>query len=135
MGWFVASIFTLALWTVWGVFAKVAGRYAGTATILLSQAVGNFVIYAAVAYYTRLRFEGKPMGIALGIGAGIAGTLGTLVFLYALTKGRASIVVPLSAMYPVVVAVVSILLLKEPFTWKVGLGVFFATLAVLLLAL
>lgn len=123
------------MWTVWGVFAKVAGRYAGTTTILLCQGAGNFVVYAAVAYWTRFRFEAKPMGIALGIGAGILGTLGTLVFLYALSKGRASVVVPVAAMYPVFVAVVGFTLLKEPFTWKAGLGVFFAGLAVLLLAL
>lgn len=80
-------------------------------------------------------FKGKPAGLALGFAAGIVGTLGTLFFYMALSRGRASVVVPMTALYPLLVAIIGITVLREPFTWKVGLGTGFAVVAMLLFSL
>jgi transporter family protein len=125
----------LGLWTIWGVAVKLSTRYADTSSLILAQGVGNMVVTLAVAVWTRFHIQGKPTGLALGLAAGIVGTLGTLFFYMALSRGRASVVVPMTALYPLLVAIIGITVLREPFTWKVGLGTGFAVVAMLLFSI
>jgi transporter family protein len=123
------------MWTIWGVTGKLATRYTDTPTLMIAQGVGNLLVALAVAFWTRFQFKGELPGIGLALAAGLMGTLGTLFFYFALSKGRASVIVPMTALYPLLVAVIGITFLGEPFTWKVGLGTGFALLAMLLFSL
>jgi len=133
--WLIPAFIALGLWTIWGVAVKLSTRYADTSTLLLAQGVGNMVVTFAVAIWARFHIEGRPAGLALGFAAGIMGTLGTLFFYMALNRGRASVVVPMTALYPILVAIIGVTVLREPFTWKVGLGAGLAMVAMLLFSI
>jgi transporter family protein len=67
---------------------------------------------------------------------GVAGTLGTLFLLYALRQGgKASLVVPITALYPLVTIILAVLLLRERVTIQQGIGMALAVIAVVLLSL
>jgi transporter family protein len=60
---------------------------------------------------------------------------GIIAFVFALSHGgKASIVVPMTAMYPVVTIGLSVAILKEQITPTTGLGIVFALIAVFLLS-
>jgi transporter family protein len=60
--------------------------------------------------------------------------LGIITFSFALsTGGKASIVVPLTALYPIVTIVLGVAILKEQLTPTHGLCIVFALVAVILL--
>jgi len=60
---------------------------------------------------------------------------GIIAFVFALNHGgKASIVVPMTAMYPVVTIALSVGILKEQITPTTGMGVVFAMIAVFLLS-
>jgi transporter family protein len=65
---------------------------------------------------------------------GVLATLGMLAFYAAMEKGRASVVGPVTALFPIVTVVGSMLILKERLTVVQGAGICFALAAILLLA-
>jgi len=57
------------------------------------------------------------------------------LFVFALSHGgKASIVAPMTGMYPVVTVVLSVAILKEQITPTTGMGIIFALIAVFLLS-
>lgn len=67
-------------------------------------------------------------------GAGLAGALGFLYFFNALSKGPATIVIPLTSMYVVISSILAFLFLAEPLSLKKVLGILFAIAAVIMMA-
>jgi transporter family protein len=75
-----------------------------------------------------------PKGVALGITTGLLGFLGALFFLLAVSAGPVSLIVSLTALYPVISILLAVFILQEPITLKQGLGISFALVAMLLVA-
>lgn len=67
--------------------------------------------------------------------AGILGSLGYVFFIKALERGKASIVIPLTALYPAITVVFALLLLKEKITVLQALGIVLALVATILMSL
>jgi transporter family protein len=77
--------------------------------------------------------ELKASTIALSVVAGILGVLGTMTFYVQLRVAPTSIVVPLSALYPVVTVVLAYFFLHEDLTLARVAGVVCALVAIWLL--
>ncbi len=134
--WIVYSLLSLLLWGVWGVVLKEASRgiswrqlyvYSGLATIAAVSTVAA-VGWAEVASTPRLQ-------AGLSILAGAFGTLGYIFMVKALAAGgKASIVVPLTSLYPAVTVVLAYLVLRESLPPHRLLGVVLAIAAIYLLS-
>ncbi|WP_423793270.1 EamA family transporter [Methanocaldococcus indicus] len=66
--------------------------------------------------------------------AGIFVVLGSLVLYYALYKGKASIVVPISSIGPAITVILSIIFLKETLTINQAIGVILILIGIILLS-
>jgi len=83
---------------------------------------------------------GKPtvafnMQTATAMLVGVLGVSASMTFYYALERGKVSIVVPLTAMYPIVTVVLAAVILKEELSLTQGVGVLLAIVAVLLISI
>jgi len=133
--WFPPSIACLILWGVWGFFPKLATRYLPPGSVFIYQALGTLVVIFFVLISINFRPEVHPRGIIFSILAGLAAALGTVFFLLALAKGKASVVVTMTALYPLITLLLSAIFLKETLTLKQALGVLFSLAALLLFSL
>ena len=133
--WFIFALIALLLWGVWGLFPKLATNYLTPASVMVFSGIGNLLVLIGVLAFLNFRPDVHPRGITLAIVAGLLGTLGTIPFLYAISKGKASVVVPLTSLYPLVTIVLALLILREPMTLKQGVGIILALIALLLFAL
>jgi transporter family protein len=70
----------------------------------------------------------------IGFLAGIVSSVGLISFYALLTKKDASLVVPLTALYPALTAILAIIFLKEPLTILKALGVVLSVVAIALLS-
>jgi transporter family protein len=68
------------------------------------------------------------------IGAGVALVVAVVFYFLALSEGPASVVVPIYGMFIVGGAVLGLLFLHEPFTFRKALGIFLAVVSVYLIA-
>ena len=131
-GWFFFGLIALVLWGVWGFFPKLATQYIDAKSVLIFQVVGSIIISLLVLGLLRFRLEVHPKGMAYAFLTGVSGTVGFLFFLYSLGRGKASVVVTMTALYPLVTILLSFLLLRESITLRQGIGLIFALIAMAL---
>ncbi len=132
--WFYLSLLTLILWGVWGFFAKVSSNYIGPQAVYLWGSAGATAVTLISLAFLGFRFEISIQGIIYGLLAGLTGGGGVIFFYYALKYGKASVVVTLTALYPLFTILLSFLFLKEEITFRQAVGMVFALLAMLLMA-
>ena len=82
----------------------------------------------------RLRISAQPVGVSLAVVTGALGALGALSYLYAITRGRVSLVVSFTALYPALTIVLAALFLHEAITPRQWAGVLLAMAAMALIA-
>jgi len=132
--WFIFGLFALILWGVWGFLPKLATRYIEPRSVLVFQTIGSILVTIVILATIDFRPELHTKGVTLAIVTGIIGTLGTASFLYSIAKGKASIVVTMTALYPIITIILSLLILKEPITIKQGIAIILALTAMALFA-
>ena len=76
-----------------------------------------------------------PKGVALAMFTGIFGLLGALCFITAVDKGKLSVVVTVTALYPVISLTLAFLILKEPVSLMEIVGMILALVAIVLLSI
>jgi transporter family protein len=75
-----------------------------------------------------------PKGVLFAVLTGISGVVGTLFYFAAATRGKISVVVSLTALYPLITILLAAFILKEPVTLKQIIGMGFALVAIVLLS-
>ena len=131
--WLISAALALVLWGIWGVFQKLATNQMAPRNVYFISALGALlvvlIILSTVRFPISLNFEGAFFALV----AGACSSLGGLLFLQAMSKGEAVIVITFTALYPAVSIILSFLLLNETITMKQGIGIVFALFSMLLL--
>lgn len=133
--WFIFATATLVLWGLWGFFPKLTTTYISPRSALVWEVVGSMIVGVVVLAILGFKLETHPKGAVYGILTGIFGLLGALAFLYAISKGKASVTVTMTALYPLVTILLSYFILQETITLKQGAGMVFAFIAMILFAI
>jgi transporter family protein len=103
-------------------------------SIIMYEILGGMCVGLVCFYFTGLRPETHPRGILYAGLTGIAGLLGGLFYLLAVARGKVSVIVTMTALYPIITIGLAALLLKEPVTLKQGCGMVLAVISIILLA-
>jgi transporter family protein len=135
--WLTYSLLTVLLWGAWGAVSKVASGSVDADTNQIFFTVGllpliPFVIRSVgTARGSRLR-----AGVAWAFLTGILGGVGNIAFFHSLAiGGNASIVVPATALFPVVTVILAVTLLRERISKLQWLGLAVAFAAIYLLSM
>jgi transporter family protein len=132
--WFWIVMLVLVLWGLTAVFWKVTTNYISAETTLVWRTVA-FLLVAPLIYPGRELLHHSLRSLAYGFLARLLCALGCLGLFAAMKSGgKASIVGPLSALYPVIVVIFSPLVLHESITALQGIGVLCGLIAVVLLS-
>lgn len=121
-------------WGIWGITTKIALKHLGMQSLVWGQlaAIAMFPIYFLL-FKEMMPLKLEPTGIAWAFISGILGILGTMILYLTLHVAPASIVIPLSALYPVVTVILAYIFLHEEISPTRLLGVACALAAVWLL--
>jgi transporter family protein len=134
---YVLAGLVIVLWGLWGFFGKVAlSRQMPPLSVFYVEVVIGFVIAAAVLGAVVAWKQPAPWQQPwnwFGVLSGAAMACGLLLYYLALEHGPASIVVPLTAAYPLVTVLLSLTLLLERLTVVQWAGVSFVVAGVILL--
>ncbi len=131
----IFALLCAVAWAFWGVCGKLSTNHGVPPTTLafLSTCASLVVI---LGFYVGRRFPAAPTaaGILFALLSGVCGAIGTLFFSMAIKRGDASIIVTLSAIYPVFIVLLSPFILQEKISLAHAVGVLFVTLGVILVA-
>jgi len=135
--WLYYSVLTIVLWGLWGVQSKMI---VDRISPLLNQVLfplGSLPIAALLLFSARVR-EGKDhrKGALYGIVTGFLGGTGNIAFYMALGGGgKASVVVPVTCLFPLVTVLAARFLLKESISRVQWIGLGLALAAIYLLSI
>jgi transporter family protein len=136
--WLVLSVMVVVLWGLWGLALKYASLNLEWQYVYVASALGAFLVYATVTLVLtltgKLGHVGDYRSLGIALLGGLMGALGGLMLIVALRLAEASIVVPLTSIYPAVTVALSIALLGESVTARKIAGVILAIIAVILLS-
>ncbi len=134
MNWLGLTLLAFIFWGLWGFFPKISSQYLNPKSIFIYEIIGNVIIAIIALFLMKFKVEFHNKGVAFALASGIAAALGTLFFLFAITKGKTSVVVTLTALYPLVTIILSYIFLKEQLGFKEIVGIISALIAIILLA-
>ena len=137
--WLLWSIATIVLWGLWGLVSKIASNGVDVYVNQLLYTVGLaplmvFVGWTVYKHSPREDAKVRRKGVFWAFLTGILGGLGNLAFFQALVKGgEASIVSPVTALFPMVTVLLAVVFLRERLgrTQWVGLGLAFVAIYLL----
>jgi len=132
--WLALALVSLGLWGIWGVFCKVATQHLGPQVAYLIGIFGYVPVLGILLYETGGKAPWHPWGWAAALAAGMSTGFGLFFFFRALHTGTASVVVPLTSLYPVVTVLLSWLFLGENLSPRQLTGLILAMAAVWLLS-
>lgn len=132
--WVAPATGALLLWGGWGFFEKLATNHISPKNVYLFTAAGPITVAVFILISQNFRAEFHRLGTVYAVIAGLSGSIGGLLFVHALRKGKASIVITVTALYPLVAILLSIIFLREEITIKQGIGIILALIAMMMLA-
>jgi bacterial/archaeal transporter family protein len=122
-GWILPAIAALVLWGIVGILQKLGSNRLGANALLLWVTVGYIVMLPVVLWRSGSWAVAADTWL-LGIVAGSVNGLGTWLLFRSLEHGaKASVAVPLTALYPVVTVVLAFVFLDERLSLREWLGV------------
>ncbi len=135
--WLALSLLTILLWGVWGATSKAVANDINPYMNQVLFAIGLLPVIAVVLRSRRLSGgNNRKRGMFYAFITGILGGTGNMAFFKSLTLGgKASVVVPVTSMSPLVTVIMAYFMLRERMSGsqKVGLGL--ALVAIYLLSL
>ncbi len=132
--WVTYAVLCLVLWGLWGLVLKVAYRGGSWVSIYFLSSLASFTVAVTVFLVTHGSLI-KGRAALWACLAGIFSSTGYVFFIKALERGKASVVIPLTALYPAVTAILALLILKEKLTLTQAVGIVLAIIATLLLSI
>jgi bacterial/archaeal transporter family protein len=132
--WLLLSLAALLIWGGWGIFANLTAQHLRTYSAIFWEVIGAALVAIVVLVFF-LRFTGletSPRGVTFGILTGVTYTVGLVFLFFALrsgvseaavgTGGRIHTILVITAMYPLVAAVLNYTILNEPLSGRQLLG-------------
>ncbi len=134
--WVLFTLLTTLLWGVWGFESKLLVDRTTPYAAQVIFTAGMLALGAAVLF-SRNRCAGtnRVKGIFWAVLTGILGGTGNIFFLIALQQGKASIIMPLTSLSPVVTVLVGITLMREKLNRYQASGLVLAMAAIFLLSI
>ena len=110
--WLGPALMCLVWWGLFGFLAKLGSQDANAFDMQILFTAGA-VPLAAYILARRLRVQADGRGRLIGVAIGILAGLGGIAFFAAMARGKASIVGPVTSLFPLVTVVFATTILKE----------------------
>lgn len=138
--WLAWSLATIVLWGTWGLVSKIAsdGVDAYSNQLLYTAGLAPLMIFVAITVHRQKANEDRAArraGIFWAFLTGILGGVGNIAFFQALVKGgEASVVAPVTALFPMVTVILALIFLRERLGRVQWAGLLLAFVAIYLLS-
>jgi len=134
---YVLIAVVIVLWGVWGFLGKIGlARRMPPASMFFAEVMVGFLIGAV--FLAMLAVRGQPLPWhqpwnALGVLSGVGLAVGLLFYYLVLERAWASVVVPVTATYPIVTVLLSVIVLGERLALAQSLGLGLIVVGLILL--
>lgn len=111
--WLWYALLCIFWWGVWGFLSKIGSNTANPLQMQVLFTLGMLPVALAMLVQMRGNLDRNIGGITFGLLSGIATGVGTLGYYAALRNQNASIVTPVTGLFPVLTVLLAFLVLRE----------------------
>src|SRR6476661_5677683 len=119
--WLWFAILGIFWWGLWGFLSKIGSVAASPLQMQILFTLGMLPVAIGMLLHMRGKLDRDRVGISYGLLSGIATGLGTLGYFAALRKQDASVVTPLTGVFPILTVALAFVVLRERLN-KVQMG-------------
>ena len=132
--WFLLTLVAILCWGLWAIISKLIGESVTAAQSQALSSLGLIPVMLALGCSKKLTASGnRRRGITIALLSGALTCAGNIAYYHALNVGgKASTVVPLTALYPLVTIVLAVLFLRERLNAIQMLGIAVSVVAIYL---
>ena len=135
MNWLISSLIAMVCWGIWGLFMKLASNYFRWNQIFIVTSIVTIITSLIVFVFLKPSVSVRSPGFVYSLLAGVMGAMALVAFNYSIEVGKSLIVVPVSALYPVVTIILSFLVLNEEISLLKAIGIALGLVAILLVSI
>ena len=125
----------LLMWGVWAFFTKLTAVHLSARSGLVFSSIGGIIVLVGVLISIGFRPDAESHGVIFALIAGLIASLASIMFLLALRSGKASIIVTMTALYPIITIILSYVFLQERITLVQGAGIMLSLVALVLFSI
>jgi transporter family protein len=119
--WLWYALLGVFLWGLWGFLSKIGSDTASPMQMQILFTLGMLPVALGMFIQMRGKLDRDRIGITYGLLCGIATGVGTLGYFAALHDQNASVVTPLTGVFPVLTVILAFVILRERLN-KVQMG-------------
>lgn len=113
---YVLIFIILLLWGFWTFLPKLAVEHLSPTSIMVHEAFAGILLSISLLASGKIDIKPRNVGSALSVLAGACAYLGILFYAFAVSSGEVSIVAPLTGLYPIITALLGVVILRENFS-------------------
>jgi bacterial/archaeal transporter family protein len=133
--WLLYSLLSLFWWGIFGFLGKVGADRISPSQMQIFFTLGMIPVAIVCALRLRFKIASNLRGVSYSVSMGLFAALGVLAFFGAMKTGKASLVAPLTCLYPALTVVLALILLKERLNKVQTLGLFLAMVSIVILSM
>jgi transporter family protein len=111
--WLWYALLGVFLWGLWGFLSKIGSDTASPMQMQILFTLGMLPVALGMFIQMRGKLDRDRIGITYGLLCGIATGVGTLGYFAALHDQNASVVTPLTGVFPVLTVILAFVILRE----------------------
>lgn len=111
--WLWYALLCIFWWGLWGFLSKIGSEAATPMQMQILFTLGMLPVAVGMLLQMRWKLDRDRGGVTYGLLCGIATGLGTLGYYAALREQNASVVTPLTGLFPVLTIVLAFVVLRE----------------------
>ena len=119
--WLRYALLCIFWWGLWGFLSKIGSAAASPLQMQILFTLGMLPVAVGMLWQMRWKLDRNRGGVTYGILSGIATGVGTLGYYAALREQNASVVTPVTGLFPVLTVVLAFVVLRERLN-KVQMG-------------
>jgi transporter family protein len=119
--WLRYALLCIFWWGLWGFLSKIGSEAASPLQMQILFTLGMLPVAVGMLWQMRWKLDRNRGGITFGILSGVATGLGTLGYYAALREQNASVVTPVTGLFPVLTVMLAFVVLRERLN-KVQMG-------------
>jgi transporter family protein len=111
--WLLYALLCVFWWGIFGVLAKLGSNQVAPRQMQILFTAGMLPLLAAAFLNAGRRVDTDRVGVLYGILNGVLAGFGGLAYFAAMEKGKASLVGPVTSLFPLLTVVLAVLILRE----------------------
>jgi transporter family protein len=111
--WLTYALLCIIAWGAWGFIAKLGADRIAPGPLQILATAGTLPLALLAFVQLRMRLEKDARGITYGILNGVLSGVGLLAYYAAASRGKVSVVGPVTSLYPLLTVLLAFLFLRE----------------------